>query len=91
MKNIIQYAPIFLLTIHKSQGKTIDNVIVCVDDMFDISMMYTAITRAKNNLLFFSKENNEKERCKVLIKNAYVEEFKQLNLICNNMDIVKNK
>ena len=77
--------PSFLITIHKSQGKTIDNVIVCIDDMFDMSMMYTAITRAKNNLVFFSKTNDEKERRNILIKNAYIEEFKQLNLICNNV------
>lgn len=77
--------PSFLMTIHKSQGKTIDNVIVCIDDMFDMSMMYTAITRAKNNLVFFSKVNDDKERRNILIKNAYIEEFKQLNLICNNV------
>lgn len=85
-----EYYPIcpnFLLTIHKSQGKTIDNIIVCVDDMFDMSMMYTAITRAKNNLLFFSKENSETDRRNILIKNAYVEEFKQLNLICSNVSM----
>lgn len=86
-----EYYPIcpnFLITIHKSQGKTINNVIVCVDDMFDMSMMYTAITRAKDNLIFFSKENDEKERRNILIKNAYVEEFKQLNLICNNINFI---
>ena len=83
--------PSFLMTIHKSQGKTINNIIVCIDDMFDISMMYTAITRAKDNLVFFSKVNDNIERRNLLIKNAYVEEFKQLNLICNNVSLFKNK
>ena len=83
--------PSFLMTIHKSQGKTINNIIVCIDDMFDMSMMYTAITRAKDNLVFFSKVNDNNERRNLLIKNAYVEEFKQLNLICNNVSLFKNK
>lgn len=40
-------------SIHKSQGMTLDNVVMCIDDMFEPSMIYTALTRASNtNMLF---------------------------------------
>lgn len=78
-------SPSFLLTIHKSQGRSIDNIIVCIDDLFDVSMMYTAITRAKNNLLFYSKETDDNKRITTLIKNAYINEFKQLNILCDHL------
>ena len=81
--------PSFLLTIHKSQGKTIDNVIVCVDEMFDVSMMYTAITRAKENLIFYSKEVEREKRYNTLFKNAYIDEFKKLNMMCEYAEEVK--
>lgn len=42
------------ITAHKSQGLTIDNVIICLDELFDISMLYTMITRAKNDIKFFT-------------------------------------
>lgn len=80
--------PAFLMTIHKSQGRTLDNVIVCIDELFDVSMMYTAITRAKNKLLFYSQEKDEKKRVELLIKNSYIPEFKQLNLICSYVNRV---
>ena len=57
--------PSFLMTIHKSQGRTLNNVIVCIDDLFDMCMMYTAITRAKDNLLFYSREKNEIKRINI--------------------------
>ena len=78
--------PNFLISIHKSQGRTIENVIFCIDELFDMSMLYTGITRAKNKLMFFSEEKNEIKRVELLIKNAYVDDFKQLDLICNNMN-----
>ena len=48
-----QIIPANFLTSHKSQGLSIDKVIVCVDDMFDISMFYTMCTRAISQLKFF--------------------------------------
>ena len=53
----VKYFPIipaYLSTFHKSQGKTYENVIICVDDLFDFTMLYTGITRAKNDVLFYS-------------------------------------
>lgn len=40
------------LTIHKSQGLTLDKVIIVLDDLFEITMLYTAITRAKSDVKF---------------------------------------
>ena len=76
--------PAYLLSVHKSQGRSIDKVIVCVDGMFDISMLYTAITRTKTKLMFYSKEGQE-NRVKALIDAAFVDEFKQLNIMTQHL------
>ena len=55
--NKLKLLPEFLITAHKSQGLTIPNVIVCTDNLFDISMLYTMITRASKSVLFFSNTN----------------------------------
>ena len=81
--------PSFLLSIHKSQGRSIEKVIVCIDDMFDISMLYTAITRTRNELIFYSRENIS-NRVNKLIEAAHVEEFKQLNSVVKNINIINN-
>ena len=57
-KHIFPVGPYNLLTVHKSQGYTLENVIVCIDNMFEVSMMYTAATRASNSLMFYSKTGN---------------------------------
>lgn len=49
--------PANLITYHKSQGKTINDVILCVDNLFDFSMLYTGLSRAKRNILLFSFDN----------------------------------
>ena len=46
--------PSYLYTFHKSQGLEFDNVAICIDDLFDFSMMYTGITRARKNVVFFT-------------------------------------
>ena len=55
--------PANLSTIHKSQGRTIKNIIVVLDNLFEITMLYTAITRAQNDvkLLLLSDENKPKD------------------------------
>ena len=70
-------SPSNLLTIHKSQGLSIDDVIVCVDNLFDMSLLYTAITRCRNNIYFFSQGIHP---MKTLLKNAYKDEISQLRL-----------
>ena len=82
--------PSYLLSVHKSQGRSIDKVVVCIDEMFDISMLYTAITRARNELMFYSKEPIN-ERVNVLFGAAHVKEFKQLNVLVNNINNLKSK
>ena len=76
--------PSWLLSVHKSQGRTIERVIVCIDDMFEVSMLYTAITRTKNELLFYSKVSRN-ERATKLIEAARIPEFRQLNLMSRFM------
>lgn len=46
--------PSNIYTFHKSQGLEFDNVIVCIDDLFEFPMLYTGITRARNSVKFFS-------------------------------------
>lgn len=58
------YFPILpsnLITYHKAQGKTINNVILCVDNLFEFSMLYTGLTRAKNNVLLFTFNEQYKD------------------------------
>lgn len=76
--------PSNILTVHKSQGRTIDRVIVCIDDMFDISMLYTAITRARHDLLFYTVKPVS-QRVSALIESAHIDEFKQLNMLVNDV------
>lgn len=44
--------PLNFYSIFKAQGKSFDNVIIVLDDLFEITMLYTGITRAKNNVVF---------------------------------------
>lgn len=48
--------PSYLITFHKAQGLSIENVIMCLDNIFEQPMMYTGLSRARKNLLFFTKE-----------------------------------
>lgn len=82
--NYFPITPSYLLSVHKSQGRSIEKVIVCIDDMFEISMLYTAITRSKSVLRFYSKEQVS-NRIDKLIENAFIPEFKQLNTMARFM------
>lgn len=46
--------PINYITIHKAQGRSIDNCLIVLDDMFEITMLYTAITRARFDVKFMT-------------------------------------
>lgn len=46
--------PSYLYTFHKSQGMEFDNVAICIDDLFEFPMLYTGITRARKNVIFFT-------------------------------------
>lgn len=49
--------PINFISCHKSQGRSIDKIIVILNDLFEITMLYTAITRAKTDVKFYSFDN----------------------------------
>jgi len=44
--------PYNFITCHKAQGKTIPKVLLILDDLFEITMLYTAITRASEDVKF---------------------------------------
>jgi hypothetical protein len=75
--------PSNFLTVHKSQGRNIENVIACIDDLFGFSMFYTQITRAMKNLHFYSV-CPANERYNKIISVAHVEKFNQLRNIVSN-------
>jgi superfamily I DNA/RNA helicase len=58
--NVFGYLPIApsnVYTIHKSQGLEFENVIVSTDNLFLFPMLYTATTRAKNDIKFYGKDD----------------------------------
>lgn len=56
--NYFPILPIYLSTYHKSQGRTIENVILSINNLFDFSMLYTGLSRAKQNVLLYSETKN---------------------------------
>jgi hypothetical protein len=56
----LPFTPQNLQTVHRAQGKTIPKIIVCLDDLFGVSMLYTAITRASEECLFYSIKHDKK-------------------------------
>ena len=53
VKDVKSILPLNMNTCFKSQGQSYDKVIVILDDLFDISMMYTMISRARLNVKFY--------------------------------------
>lgn len=70
MFHIKKFLPYNYLTIHKSQGKTLDKIVVCIDDLFEISMFYTALTRAKTDIKLICLGSVEKEVEKITDNNV---------------------
>jgi ATP-dependent exoDNAse (exonuclease V) alpha subunit len=44
-------------SIHTSQGSEYDNIVIFLNDLMDLNLLYTAVTRAKINVLFVGKED----------------------------------
>lgn len=61
--NAVNVLPYNYITCHKAQGKSIDNIILVLDEMFEITMLYTAITRARYDvkLICFDQSNKPKD------------------------------
>ncbi len=60
--NINNYKTVFAMTIHKSQGSEFENIIVILPEnqentLISRELIYTAVTRAKNNVLLISKKD----------------------------------
>lgn len=81
--------PAQLISIHKSQGQSIDNIVVCIDELFDMSMLYTAITRSRNDVVFYTKEYGNK-KIERLFEAAYIDDFKQLSAVINHLNDKNN-
>lgn len=63
--------PLQMLTVHKAQGLSLEKVIVCLDELFDPCMLYTACTRAVSSLLFYSKNGLDTEALKRYLESFY--------------------
>ena len=67
--NLRELTYAYAITIHKSQGSEFDNVILVLDKqsykMIDKSLMYTAVTRAKKNLIILNSINNIDDLLKI--------------------------
>jgi hypothetical protein len=50
--NCNKILPYNFITCHKAQGRTIPKVLLILDDLFEITMLYTAITRARDDIKF---------------------------------------
>jgi len=65
----------FCKTVHKSQGSEYEYVIIYLpnmnNDMVNINLLYTAITRAKNTVWLVGNKDNLAEICKRKLKSKY--------------------
>lgn len=68
--NIYPLLPLNYITIHKSQSLSLNKVLVILDDLFEITMLYTAITRAKKSVKFVCLDKLPIEKLK-LYTNAF--------------------
>ena len=46
--------PTYLYTFHRAQGLEFDNIAICIDHLFEFPMLYTGMTRARKNIIFFT-------------------------------------
>lgn len=62
------FLPLNFITIHKAQGLSLDKIIIVLDDMFEITMLYTAITRAVSDVKFYVHNNIDVKKMKLYNK-----------------------
>lgn len=67
-------------TIHRSQGLEFDRIAICLDDLFEISMLYTAISRGINSVVFYS--NADVNVSRFVYENSL--NFNVLRNVCEN-------
>lgn len=51
---VFDILPTDYITIHYAQGRGYDRVCLCVDDLFELGMLYTGITRTRKEIKFVS-------------------------------------
>jgi len=83
-----------VISYHKSQGKGINHVILCIDDLFDMAMLYTGITRTRQSCYFYSRiaydestnaeEYNEKV-LKLIYESSHKKDFNALRSMVNKI------
>lgn len=74
----VSLLPMNLLTAHKAQGMGFKHIIIVLDDLFDISMLYTMISRAMHECKFIwiSNGNEQKKQAQNLYES--IGRFKDL-------------
>lgn len=74
----VSLLPMNLLTAHKAQGMGFKHIIIVLDDLFDISMLYTMISRAMHECKFvwISSGNEQKKQTQNLYES--IGKFKDL-------------
>lgn len=84
-RNLNKYPllPLNMLTIHKSQGLTLKRIIVVLDDLFEITMLYTSITRASNDVKFVLLNKHSISQLKIFTRSF----VKMRNIIYSQSDI----
>jgi hypothetical protein len=60
--SIHQIIPIGFYSFHKAQGLSYNKVAICIDDIWENTMIYTAITRARNKATLFSLDTDNKDK-----------------------------
>jgi hypothetical protein len=77
----------YILTIHKSQGSEYNTVFVIINDNYNLSLnlLYTAFSRAKNNIILIASEEFIKEGINNKVKRKSL-----LNIIINYYDDINN-
>lgn len=79
------FLPGYLYTFHKAQGSEFRSAVICIDDLFEFSMLYTGITRAREECFFHSSQNE-----KSVIDNL-VNGNKEMNLLCKYYNYLDEK
>ena len=81
--------PAFMLSVHKSQGREYDNVLILLTNsrMLNKNLLYTAITRAKKKLTvigslqLLNKTSKKKEKRKTLLHDMIIYEYEKIKNI----------
>jgi hypothetical protein len=95
--SIHQIIPHGFYSFHKSQGLSYDKVALCIDDIWENTMIYTAITRARNDIKIFSFDlDNRDNILRFLIErwikfNDFADRFISKVSLNKNKEIVQSR